>query len=131
MHPLRTLPLLLPPGMALIAIRIATARSNRWLCDANAALCAAVLLACAASDRAGWIAWWNVAHRDTLAAEAPLDLDYLGTLGPAALPALRHLANQEPSPAVQQVINRLEARRAARMRDWRSWSWRAWQTRPR
>ena len=66
----------------------------RWLISANLAVLALTIYVCSFVNFAGLIASYNVSHsQDAAKAGAPIDLDYLITLGPQAIPALdRYLA---------------------------------------
>ena len=113
-------------GLALIAWRIQRDLANRWLVNANLSSVLLVLLVIAWCDIDGYIARENVAHR-----QEHCDLDYLGELGPAALPALRPLAQRSPKAAM--LVRRLEAELESDLSDWRGWTVRRalWRDEPR
>jgi hypothetical protein len=102
-------------GLALIAWRIQRDLANRWLVNANLSSVLLVLLVIAWCDIDGYIARENVAHR-----QENCDLDYLGELGPAALPALRPLAMRNPKAA--SLVRQLELELAIDLSDWRGWT---------
>ena len=102
-------------GLALIAWRIHRHFTNRWLVNANLTSLLVVLLVIALCDIDGYIARENVAHRQEIC-----DIDYLASLGPAALPALRPLAMSDPNAAY--AVAQLEAELANDLSDWRSWT---------
>ncbi|OHV72633.1 DUF4173 domain-containing protein [Ensifer sp. LCM 4579] len=117
-------------GLALILLRILLRRSNEWLIAMNLTVLAATLYVCAFTDFPALIARFNVEHSRALAGEGmPLDLDYVYSLGPAAVPALDTYiaalaqAADETAGALS-VRTRLEADALASESNWRSWSFR-------
>ncbi len=82
-------------GLLLIAWRIHARRANRWLVRANLGIASAALAACALVDWGGLIAWHNVGLGRETGQGQPIDITYLRSLGPAAGPALRWLAQRE------------------------------------
>lgn len=125
--------LLVAAGLVLIVARIVLDRSNRWLVWGNAAVLALTLYICSLVDFSGVIARFNVMHsREIAGAGEPVDMAYLCSLGPAALPALDMLAakastsGQRP-PFVDNCRRSLELRHAARMGDWRAWTFRGYR----
>ncbi len=123
--------LLVAGGLGLIALRIALRRSNGWLLDLNAGLTALVLLGCAWIDWDGLVAWGNV-ERHQAGHGAAIDLDYLASLGPGALPALKTLAygtgpDDEPlrssvRHAARNAADRVQRRFAVALLDCRAWT---------
>jgi hypothetical protein len=85
-------------GLGLITWRIRQHLSNRWLVNANLTTLAAVLLVLAWCDVDGAIASHNVTHGGT-----HIDYEYIVSLGPAALPALRRQAASGDRTAAQAV----------------------------
>ncbi|PDT80158.1 DUF4173 domain-containing protein [Sinorhizobium sp. BJ1] len=76
-------------GLALILLRILLRRTNEWLIATNLTALAATLYACALVDIPALVARFNVVHsRELTGTGIPLDIDYLLTLGPSAIPAL-------------------------------------------
>jgi hypothetical protein len=132
---------LVAAGLVLIVVRIVLDRTNRWLVWANATVLVATLYVCSLVDFPGAIARFNVMHsREVAGAGQPADAAYLCELGPAALPALDVLArakgNSEknadgwkwwPRSALSGCRLDLEGRHAARMADWRAWTFRGWR----
>lgn len=119
-------------GLALILLRIVLRRSNAWLIAMNLASLAVVLYATALVDIPAFIARFNVEHSLEVANEGmPLDLEYLATLGPSAIPALDIYIDT----LARKNSNRLDGPRAYRRmlaavfeeksRNWRSWSLRS------
>lgn len=114
-------------GLVSIVYRLLRRRSNAWLLRVNTAVLCAVLYACAFPDFRGFIAGWNVTHcREVTGTGAPLDLAYLEKLGPAALPALALLGDENGSLATTAIPHRkrLVASLEAKTENWRGWTWR-------
>lgn len=121
-------------GLVLILARMAFARSNKWLINMNALSLMIVLFICSGTNIGGIIADYNVRHcREVMGRGNSLDLAYLQSIGPVALPALQWLsANllvQEPSTANnieiynnRALIRQLESDLDGRMHDWRAWT---------
>lgn len=114
-------------GLILILLRILQHRSNAWLITANLTALALTLYACAFVDFAAVIARYNVERSAELGGSGvPLDLDYVRSLGPGAIPALDvYIAR------AQRAQERLAAARTraqlvtsfdSRPDDWRNWS---------
>lgn len=127
--------LLVAVGLILIVVRIVLERTNNWLIWANAAALVLALYICSLVDFSGTIARFNVMHsREVAGAGQPVDMSYLCGLGPAALPALDVLANMKanangwlPRSSVYDCRRSLEQLQAARMRDWRAWTFRGYR----
>jgi hypothetical protein len=126
--------LLVAAGLVLIVARIVLDRSNRWLVWGNAAVLALTLYVCSLLDFPGLIARFNVMHsRDIAGVGAPADVLYLCSLGPAALPALDMLADKAIASGqwvpfgIDNCRWSLESRQAARMADWRAWTFRGYR----
>ncbi|MEB2844422.1 DUF4173 domain-containing protein [Rhizobiales bacterium RZME27] len=125
---------LVAAGLTLILLRIALRRSNQWLISMNLATLATVLYLCAFFDFSGFIARFNV--ENSLRPEhqgEPLDIHYLASLGPSAIPAIdRYLASLPADaverPRVEYQKQEMLDRFAARSTDWRSWSYRQHRT---
>jgi hypothetical protein len=103
-------------GLGLITWRIRQHLSNRWLVNANLTTLAAVLLVLAWCDVDGAIASHNVTHGGT-----HIDYEYIVSLGPAALPALRRQAASGDRTAAQAVHD-LTQQLTLDNADWRSWT---------
>lgn len=121
-------------GLVLILLRILLRRSNEWLIATNLAALMAVLYVCAFIDFSAFIARFNVEHSRELGGQGlALDISYLRSLGPSAIPALdRYIAALAPV-ASEEMKTAAAAREglsyqfAQHSRDWRSWSLRAWR----
>jgi len=119
--------LLVAVGLILIVARIALDRSNAWLIAANTVSLAATLYVCCFFNFPDLISTYNVEHNRF---GAYLDVYYLASLGPHAVPGLDlHIARQNgnvPSNLIDRR-NALATLHRGRMTDWRSWSFRDWQ----
>ncbi|CDZ70526.1 ABC transporter, ATP-binding protein CydD [Neorhizobium galegae bv. orientalis] len=119
-------------GLVLILMRIVLRQSNQWLIATNIAVLASVLYLSAIIDFPAFIARFNVTHSLELSHEGvPLDIGYLSSLGPSAIPALDLYLSALPEEAIDKKHRALSVRQslaydfACRPRDWRSWSFRA------
>jgi hypothetical protein len=119
-------------GLALILLRILLRRSNEWLIATNLASLIAVLYISAFIDFPAFIARFNVVHSQEISFEGPpLDINYLSSLGPSAIPALDLYLLKLPTHMVDkmreaQAIRYYLARDFERRpRDWRNWTFRS------
>lgn len=118
-------------GLFLILLRILLRRSNEWLVTLSLATLVMTLYATALVDIPAFIARFNVAHSGEVSGEGmPLDIDYLSTLGPSAIPALDTYLASLPAEAEQaalagKVRSALAGDEWERPSDWRSWTFRA------
>jgi hypothetical protein len=119
-------------GLGLILLRIVFRRSNEWLIAMNLASLTMVLYATAWIDIPAFIARFNVEHSLEVAHEGvPLDLRYLRSLGPSAIPALdtyiSALTSSDGSKfrEAQAYRNILASSFERKSHDWRSWSLRS------
>jgi hypothetical protein len=124
---------LVAAGLLLILLRIALRRSNEWLISMNLVTMATVLYLGAFFDFSDFIARFNVENSMELGQQgAPLDILYLASLGPSAIPALDlYLASLPDDNARRQIADgkrrRLAEAFATRPQNWRSWSYRAYK----
>ena len=112
-------------GLVLIVVRIALGRNNRWLVAGNTAALALVLFGCGFVNFPSVIAHYNVDHsREVSGRGRPLDLDYLLSLGPHAIPALDRYAGHRPDLPDWVIHHRasLVSAHQDRFSDWRAWS---------
>jgi len=120
--------LLVAVGLVLIIARIALGRTNSWLTTMNLGSLAIALYVCCFINFAARIADYNVAHsRDMKGTGIMLDLGYLVSLGPQAIPAIdRYLDHRKPVSTwwFTGKRNSLTAMHLAGTRDWRAWTWR-------
>lgn len=116
-------------GLLLIVARIALNRSNEWLIGANLIALTATLYICALTNFPAIIADYNVSHsREAAGKGAAVDLDYLFSLGPQALPAIeKAIALRGTNPALVSRRASLVERQAKDMASWRSWGFRSWR----
>jgi hypothetical protein len=116
-------------GLVLIVARIVLNRSNGWLIRANLVTLTATLYACSLINFAAIIADYNVSHsREATGKGVSIDMNYLFSLGPQALPAIdRAIPLRGLDPA---LVSRRGCLVEQHMKDtafWRSWSFRSWR----
>jgi hypothetical protein len=123
---------LVAAGLLLILIQIMLRKPISWLVTANAATLALVLYGCCFINAPRIIAAYNVAHCREAGSTGPsLDMNYLLSLGPQALPALETRLPQ--IPALQSTIADLRSgpdicqNRRQRSENWRAWGFRTWR----
>ncbi len=118
---------LVATGLILIVVRISLRRSNRWLIGTNLAALAIVLYAVSLTNLPAFIADYNVSHsREISGVGQPLDLSYLASLGPQAVPALdRYIAGTTTRDAISpsELRTGLVLRHSYRMAGWRAWGY--------
>jgi len=112
-------------GRVLILIRLWRNYSNKWLLNSNMVNLVGTLFVCAFINFGSQISLFNVQQ------QRPLDLRYLQSIGPSALPAIRWLQadrkskNLEQLLALDQMSNRFEADiQILSNRNWRELTWR-------
>ena len=115
-------------GLILIVARIALGKPNSWLVAMNAGALAVTLYLCFFVNFPHVIASYNVAHSREIAGQgAALDVGYLLSLGPQAIPALDRYFELKPNLVPAQSIatrNRHAEAYIERMKSWRGWSFR-------
>jgi len=118
-------------GLVLIVAQIRTRRSNAWLLDANAVALLGTLVLCCFVNFPYMVARYNMMHwQERGGMPTGVDVDYLVSLGPQALPAyLPILSAQEPgrfAGSQEARLRRVErnVRKALDEADWRSWTFR-------
>ncbi|MGJ5180444.1 DUF4153 domain-containing protein [Bradyrhizobium oligotrophicum] len=116
-------------GLILIVARIVLDRSTVWLVRMNLVTLAATLYCCALVNFTGLIADYNVVHsREAGRTGVAIDMPYLVSLGPRALPAVRRAMLLLPQePALSRINDRLLEQQASDMANWRSWTFRGWR----
>jgi MFS family permease len=125
---------LVAAGLVLIVARIALGKSNAWLLGANALTLSAVIYACCFINFAAIIAQYNVTHSREMGGEGmSLDVWYLRSLGPAAIPAM-DLFLDSPAGTDQPMRRMILAARShagerllGSYRNWRAWTFRDWR----
>lgn len=120
--------LVVAAGLVLIAARILTHRSNAWLVSMNLAAVALTLYACSLVNFPNLVARYNVETGIARAGQS-VDIHYVASLGPQALPAIdRYIAAQATSAsnalAHRNALAFLHNKRAD---DWRAWTFRDWR----
>ncbi len=127
--------LLVACGLCLVMARIALGQSNEWLVSVNIGVAAAVLYGCTFINFAAIIANWNVdqALHAPRANRQSVDVYYLASLGPQALPASRRLLSSDYPLTKEERIHLgncvvyWKERLTLEQGQWRSWSWRGWR----
>ena len=120
--------LLVAIGLVLIVARIVLKQSNGWLVRMNLISLAATLYVCGLLNFAAIIADYNVTHsREASGKGVNIDLNYLTSLGPQALPALERAGHLPGVNVPMCSRNRLESTQATDMASWRSWGFRSWR----
>ena len=121
--------LLVMAGLLLIVARIVLNRSNSWLIGANLITLTAALYVCSLVSFAAIIADYNVSHsREATGKGVAIDLTYLFTLGPQALPAIdRAIALRGYDPALVSRRGCLVEQQQREMNSWRNLGFRSWQ----
>lgn len=116
-------------GLVLIVTRIVLNRSNAWLIRANLITLPATLYACSLVNFAAVIADYNVSHsREATGKGVSIDMDYLFSLGPQALPAIdRAIAFRGIDPALVSRRGCLVEQQVRDTAFWRSWGFRSWR----
>lgn len=125
--------LLVAVGLGLIILKIFLRKTNAWLLATNAASLLVLFYAIAITDIPAYIASYNLTHaREVDGNGEPLDIDYLTSLGPTALPAIDAYLDT-PGAEFRDLIlfARLKQQRRyllsrfdRRPQDLRNWTWR-------
>jgi len=119
-------------GLVLIIVQLSTRRSNRWLLSANAVATAIALYLSAFANFDCLIADYNLRHCGEVSSDsAALDMVYLESLGPDAIPAMDAALTIPGSPfasgRLSSVRSMMGAAQQSRPHDWRSWTFRNWR----
>ena len=115
-------------GLSLVLIQIMLKKPNSWLLAANAVSLALVLYGCCFVNAPQMVASYNVEHSRENGGTGPnLDLQYLGGLGPQALPAIEAHIKEIPAllPIASRYRDGLETR--IHQANWRAWGFRTWR----
>jgi hypothetical protein len=115
-------------GLSLVLIQIMLKKLNSWLLAANAVSLALVLYTCCFVNAPRLVASYNVEHSRENGGTGPnLDLQYLGGLGPQALPAIE--AHIKEIPALLPIASRYRDSFETRIHpaNWRGWGFRTWR----
>ena len=116
-------------GLVLILARIVLNRSNDWLIRANLITLTSALYICSLVNFAAVIADYNVGHsREAAGKGVWIDMNYLFSLGPQALPAIdRAIAIRGFDPTLVSRRGCLVEQQRREMAAWRSWGFRNWR----
>ena len=116
-------------GLVLIVAHIVLNRSNDWLVRANLFTLTATLYVCSLVNFAAVIADYNVSHsREATGNGLSIDMDYLFSLGPQALPAIdQAIALRGIDPALVSRRGCLVEQQVKDTAFWRSWGFRSWR----
>ena len=116
-------------GLLLIVARIVLNRSNAWLVRANLITLTATLYICSLINFAAIIADYNVSHsREASGKGVWIDINYLFSLGPQALPAIeRAIALRGFDPTLVSRRGSLVEQQRREVVSWRSWGFRSWR----
>ncbi|ULK95446.1 DUF4173 domain-containing protein [Bradyrhizobium sp. I71] len=117
-------------GLVLIVTRIALNRSNQWLVGANLIALAIVLYGCSLVNFDAFIADYNVTHsREASGKGVQIDINYLLTLGPQALPAIDRAIALRPGASEGCLVSQRDRLVEQQRQDlaWRSWGFRSWR----
>jgi hypothetical protein len=115
-------------GLILIVARILLDKSNAWLVGVNLMVLTIALYGCALVNFDALIADYNMAHgREVSGRGVKIDVDYLLSLGPQALPALDRLIALRPGD--DSLVSHRDRLVEQHRRDlaWRSWGFRTWR----
>jgi hypothetical protein len=118
-------------GLVLIVARLVLNRSSLWLVGTNVASLTLTLYLCCFVNFPLMIANYNVDHSSEIFGRGiALDLTYLASLGPHALPAIDRYLLLKPDTnrafMYRCLIPNAE-RHLDRMDDWRAWTYLDWQ----
>jgi len=120
--------LLVAIGLLLIVARIALKQSNAWLVRMNLIALATTVYICGLINFDAIIADYNVTHSKEVSGKGVnLDINYLYTLGPQALPAVNQALLLPGTNFALCGRNRLLSIQAADTASWRSWGFRSWR----
>ena len=117
-------------GLILIVARIVLDRSNEWLVGVNLIALAIVLYGCSLVNFDAFIANYNVAHsREASGKGLLVDINYLLTLGPQALPAIDKAILLRAGNPESCLVSRRDRLVEQQRQDlaWRSWGFRNWR----
>ena len=121
--------LLVATGLLLIVARIAWQRSNGWLIRVNLVAVMLTLYACSLTNFTAIIADYNISHsREATGKGFEVDIGYLLSLGPQALPGINKAARiREGDFSLVGRRDSLVKRFQREMASWRAWGLRDWR----
>jgi hypothetical protein len=116
-------------GLLLIVARIVLNRPNDWLIRANLITLTSTFYICLLVNFAAIIADYNVSHsREAAGKGVWIDMNYLFSLGPQALPAIdRAIALRGLDPTLVSRRGSLVKQQRREVVSWRSWGLRSWR----
>jgi hypothetical protein len=115
-------------GLVLMLIQTKLQKPNSWLIAANAATLTLVLFGCCFINGPRLVASYNLAHCREAGGTGPnLDLPYLGSLGPQALPSVEAYVKKVPVLwSIAWDFRHIHESRLGRG-NWRGWTIRTWR----
>jgi Domain of unknown function (DUF4153) len=121
--------LLVATGLLLIVARIAWQRSNGWLIRVNLVAVMLTLYLCSLTNFTAIIADHNISHsREATGKGVEVDIGYLLSLGPQALPGINKAARiREGDFSLVGRRDSLVKRFQREMASWRAWGLRDWR----
>jgi hypothetical protein len=121
--------LLVAAGLISMLLQMQLRKSNAWLFACNLATLTAVLYGCCFLNAPQLVASYNLAHsREVSGAGPALDVNYIRSLGPQALPVIEvYLSKVEPLRKIAESERDCYWQRSAVQKNWRAWSWRSWR----
>lgn len=115
-------------GLVLMLIQIKLRKPNSWLISANAVSLALVLYGCCFINAPRLVASYNVEHSRENGGTGPnLDLRYLASLGPQALPPIETAVNKIPVLWSIARDTRYNYEIALLSANWRGFDFRTWR----
>jgi hypothetical protein len=119
---------LVAAGLLLMLVQIVWRKPVSWLVAANAATLALVLYGCCFINAPWLVASYNIEHCREVGGTGPrLDLQYLGSLGPQALPAVEADVNRVPVLWSTARGYRHDYETRIGQQNWRAWGFRTWR----
>jgi len=126
--------LLVAAGLIWIIIKVIAEKDGIWLINVNVLTLCGVLMVCSYLDLNGFVAVYNVRHCSETAGDnemrQSIDLQYLASLGPEALPALQQLLDDcKNKMTLQQRLDcsNIMLRLKEQLQhppSWQTWTWR-------
>lgn len=115
-------------GLVLIIVQIAAGKSVAWLVRMNVAALTLALYGASLANLPAFIAAYNVAHSAEMGGgDRKLDVGYVVSLGPQAIPALDLFYARTGLTRYDHARRHGAFEIGRALSDWRSWSFRAWR----
>jgi hypothetical protein len=119
---------LIAAGLVSILTQIILNKPNSWLMAANVVTLALVLYGCCFVNAPRLISFYNLEHSRENGGTGPaIDLAYLASLGPQAIPAREAYMAKIPRLAQTVCNHRRAEENKMRDRNWRAWGFRSWR----